>query len=713
MKKRTFQIVALVYLIFAAAASYAQTKIDPYLDTAAESAPAKALSISVIPPTPDKGSPADVFIKTDDAEKTAASVRADGGSVHAVVGRIVTATIPNDKIADIANSDEVIFIEAAKPIEKSNDVATQEINVTEVREGGSLPSGYTGSGVIVGIVDTGIDYRHEDFLDANGKSRILAIWDQTRRGGSAPAEISDSYGTECLSQSIANGSCPMNDTDAHGTHVAGIAAGRDEKYGGVAPDANIIMVKYDASLDLESGYADAIFSTKICDAAYYVFAKAEKMGMPAVANLSLGTHIGAHDGTSLFEECLSGLVKGYAGRSLVAAAGNEYSSDSTYTGIHAGFSVNDSTAATNFVIRSLTSDRIYYIDLWGDTAGKLSIGLSVNEGEPKSSPLETSDMVSSGGNLSGSFLGGMIKYKINATETTSVLNGKQHVGIRIILDPSLANPENYSFDLIVSGKGSFDAWLFPDKPSKSIQFTSVSGKSRHAYEFISGDRAKNIAIPATSADVIAVAGYTTRNSWTSGSITWNFSGQELGSILNFSSAGPTAAPDLTGTKPEIAAPGGMIASTLSSSASVSSQTIMDDGRHFLQAGTSMAAPFVSGTIALMFQANSNFTQDDVKKFLTQGAYVDSYMGAVPNDRWGYGKLDALKTMEIAVNGAASGSFNVNGSVATPPADESTGKSSCAMVPLAPAGAGSAIEFLMIAASACAAAVARRRASIRQ
>ena len=240
--------------------------------------------------------------------------------------------------------------------------------------------------MIVGIIDTGIDYNHEDFMDADGNSRILSIWDQKRHGGPSPTEIQGSYGTECDSESISDGSCPMIDSDGHGTHVAGTAAGRDPVYGGVAPDANIIVVSYDSSLDLGSGYADTIFSTNICQAAYYVFEKASELGMPAVVNLSLGTHIGPHDGTSLFEECLSGLVNGASGRAIVAAAGNEYSDDTYYTGIHAGFEVSNSIAATNFVIRQTSRDRIYYMDIWGAPGSDLSIGLAIHNGRPSGSP---------------------------------------------------------------------------------------------------------------------------------------------------------------------------------------------------------------------------------------------------------------------------------------------------------------------------------------
>lgn len=678
MIRRLFIAALCLSLICIASQAAARTKVDPFLSTNFSASSFKALSISQ---APNSEVHAEVFIKTSDIERTAASITAFGGKVRTANGNIITATVPIQAIEAISEALEVIFIEAGKPIGLSTDVAGEELGVQETHGGLGLPSGYSGKGIIIGIVDTGVDYRHEDFKDENGNNRILAIWDQSRSTGPGPSEITNTYGTECNVESIADGSCSLTDVDGHGTHVAGIAAARDAQYGGVAHDANIVVVKYDARLDLETGYADALFSTKICEAAYYVFSKAQQYGMPAVVNLSLGTHIGAHDGTSLFEECLGNLVQGAAGRALVAAAGNEYSGDWDYTGIHTGFVLAEETPmATNFVIQNPTSDGIYYIDVWGSAGGDLSVGLAIHEGDSVGSPSDYSGLVEMGSVKAGAFFGGKIDYMINASEEESILNGKPHVGIRIYADPAF-DISNHSFDLVVKGGGVFDAWLFPDKPARTIQFTSVSGSHEGAeWLHIPGDRENNIAIPATSPEVLAIAGYVTRTHWTVGSLTWVFNGQQLGELLNFSSSGPTSDPSFTGHKPEIAAPGGMIASTKSSQAIVGSQVIMDDGEHFLQSGTSMAAPFVSGTIAMMFEANPNFTYDDVRSILIQGVYTDASVPSVPHDRWGYGKLDVLKSMEIAVVSEASGVFDASGSIAAPSGlSVSGGKSSCRIV----------------------------------
>ena len=670
LKGLVFFVVLSVLSFFLVTASYAQTNIDAYLmnSITVDKISGKALSIGK---SDDMTMMKDVFIKAEDVAVETRAIRDMGGKVHMTVGDIISASIPSNSIKELAR--DVAFMEASKPVTISNDLAAVDINSTEVQKGTELPQGYTGKGVIIGIIDTGIDYTHPDFLDENGKSRILAIWNQNRNNGPSPSEIDDSYGTECDIDSIADGSCPLNDYEGHGTHVSGTAAGNDEKYKGVAPDANIIVVSYDSSMNISGGYANTIFSTKICQGAYYIFKKAEEYGMPAVINMSLGTHIGPHDGRSLFEQCLSGLVEGTAGRAIVAAAGNETSIDRKSTGIHAGYDV-DGTMATAFKISKKSNQGIYYIDFWGSKDSDISVGLASYEGKASAGKeIDFSELVAPGGSKSGSMLDGKIQYSIGYTETKSAVNGKPHAGIEIkLVDGAEDILSGHEFALVISGSGSFNAWMFPDKPSKIINFQSESGHTVEGWNLIAGDRGNSISIPATDPDVIAVGAYTTRNKWGDGCCEVAL---PLDDILDFSSSGPTADPEYTGVKPDITAPGAMIASAMSRYAVTDPLLVMKDGKHFLQSGTSMAAPFVTGTIALLFSADPNFTFQDVKKYLVQGAYVDDYVGDVPNNRWGNGKLDVLATLEDAIKGGSSGHFESNPSLSantTPSADDPLG-----------------------------------------
>jgi len=684
--------------LFIISPAYSQTKIDPFLGVMK---PQENIDGSLKAMAVNNDS-FDVFIKTENVTSTKDAVEALGGRVGIVVGDILTSSIPRSVIEEIGSRDEVVFIEAAKPMAVHNNLAMIDVNGNEVHQGVEIPTPLTGANTIIGVVDTGIDYDHPDFKDASGSSRILYVWDQTGSGGTGPKEIEASYGIECDRDDLEHGNCPVRDVSGHGTHITATAAGRNETYGGVAPDANIIVVRYKAELAFTNGYADPVFSTTICEGAYYIFKKASALGLPAVVNLSLGTHIGPHDGTSLFEECLDNLVQGSSGRAIVAAAGNETSTEEYYTGLHAGYDVT-SDAATNFVVRNYSAGRIVYIDIWGSAGSDLRFGLQINkDAEENAVTLEQSKMVRPGDSANSSFLSGKISYQINAIDTHSPLNGRPHVGITLTFSDSIERPDAYNFDLLVSGTGRFDAWLYPDKPATTVNFTSVSGM-HGGRTFVAGDRKMSLAIPATARNVIGVAAYTTRNKWDQGPGCCQVA-FKVGDILGFSSSGPSADPGFTGQKPEIAAPGAMIASARSRDAKADNLLTMTDQEHVLMAGTSMAAPFVSGTIALMFSANPNYTFTEAEHYLTSSAYVDSYVGQAPNDRFGFGKLDILAAIEAALGGGASGSSVANPELNLP--NLSQGSPSCEMSP-ATASPKSGLAILVMLGLAAAGMLVKR------
>lgn len=680
MTRKTFiSICAVLYLVLASSTLLAETKIDPFFDALSQMqetslAGAKA---SMFSKGTSKLSQVVAFIKTDDVEATTQLLEELDGAVRAVISdELITATIPLSALNQLKDSEHVIFVEAGKPIDVKNDVAMEELGGYEVHSGLDMPSGYTGSGVIVGIVDTGIDLGHDDFTNADGVSRIIFAWDQQANGGPGPSEILQPYGVECDAEMISSGSCPLRDVDGHGTHISGTAAGRDDNYGGVAPDADIITVRYRSELIID-GYATPVFSTTICEAVYYVFKKAESLGRPAVVNLSLGTHIGAHDGTSLFEQCLDDLVEGSSGRAIVAAAGNEHLSHPVFSGLHAGYDVSGDVG-TNFKIRNLNQGNIFYLDIWMAADSDLSFGLEVRDAA-SNAIIGTSEMVAMGDESGDTFDDNKILWQINATEIESPLNGKPHVGITIALDNSVSDPEVYDFDLLVSGNGHIDAWWYPDKSSSSVLFTREEGDSGRGFTYKPGDDRMNVAIPATAKNVVAVGGYASRTQWDRGGGCCQVS-FILGDLLPFSSHGPTGDPNYTGQKPEITAPGAMIASAKSSMAASDALLDLPDGQHMLAAGTSMATPFVTGTIALMFSADHNYTFDDARRYIIQSAYDDEFTGAVPNDRWGYGKLDILAAVQTAVLGGPTGNTSANAEISAPPSSSSGGASSCSLMP---------------------------------
>ena len=199
-------------------------------------------------------------------------------------------------------------------------------NVLPVHQGlGDLPAAYDGKDVVIGIIDTGIDFLHPDFQDENGNTRVLHIWDQTF-GNLSPGydpnriPLPYGYGNEWDSTDINAGVCTHTEPSVfsgHGTNVSGSAVGNGlavNNYKGVAPEADIIVVA--------SNFGAVSWTSLVADAVEYIFAKADALGKPCVINGSLGTYFGSHDGMDAPAQYIDSLITSTNGRAFVCAAGN-------------------------------------------------------------------------------------------------------------------------------------------------------------------------------------------------------------------------------------------------------------------------------------------------------------------------------------------------------------------------------------------------------
>jgi hypothetical protein len=269
--------------------------------------------------------------------------------IGAQLGEAVTATVPDEALDALALDGRVRAVSEALKLKPTLQIARSSTTFISgpttryygaLRDGASDVANAQGAGVVVGIVDTGIDWNHRDFSNdgAPDTTRILAIWDQTissHAGGAFPAGYS--YGAEYTKASIdaklAGGANVINttDTDGHGTHVASIAAGDGSATNGVipagtfkgfAPAADLVIVK------------TTFFDSEILDGIAYIVAKAQAAGKRAVINLSLGGQGGPHDGTSTFEAGISAVA---ASTPVFVAAGNDHAlqphAKHTYTGL--------------------------------------------------------------------------------------------------------------------------------------------------------------------------------------------------------------------------------------------------------------------------------------------------------------------------------------------------------------------------------------------
>jgi minor extracellular serine protease Vpr len=504
-----------------------------------------------------------------------------------------------------------------------------EIGADKVIAGKDVEMARTGKGVLVGIIDTGIDLFHPAFRDSRGRSRVVATWDQDA-SGSGPDGFD--YGRECDSGDIANDDCAVRDFVGHGTHVAGIAAGGrlsgETEVAGIARDADIAVVRSDNF-------------TRLADAVEYLVNLAEKRDQPLVINISVGGQYGPHDGRTPLEEFLADVVG--PGRIIVAAAGNDAAA-----GLHMGADLKSTPARFRLEDLPIGRPTDVAVEMWTRPETNVKLALVVVNGGRvvAEAPLE---------GHSDEMLDGIIKYNginiVGFSYGVDGMTGHDLAERTVLLDMSVAGawPADTHLELHVSGSGRIDGWISQDDyryGTPRLTPTSATGGSAP------GDNGyATLTVPATAPKVLTVGAYTVRTWWTAedGSRIELSGGERDGKLAGYSSRGPTLSPELTGVKPDICAPGSVIDSARSIELSGASSNNIDDFRMMMQ-GTSMAAPHVTGIVALMLEANPDLGPVNARRYLQYTARNDentAEFGPLPNNAWGYGKVDAAAAVRLA------------------------------------------------------------------
>ncbi len=319
-----------VHLVSAAAmAPQAARKIDPRLvivhKDPARFARSMGKTINIQGPSLDEML-LPVLIKTTASRSRIEQAGAIVGSRH---GDIVAARIPLDKLEQLALLADVEAIEASYKLHNVMDVSVPECGGTSVHNGS--PS-YHGDGVVVGLLDTGIDPYHADFLDQSGNARVQFIWDQLSQSGPAPSGYS--YGREWTKAQIDAGQCTMNDPGAHGSHCAGTTSGDGSGstagYVGMAPRSDIIMVANRSDDMFYYGYAPPWYGSPSTvgsmDGLAFIHSKSQQLGEPLIVSWSQGVTMGPHDGSTLFEQGVDNFIT-TNDVAVVIAAGNDQQQD--------------------------------------------------------------------------------------------------------------------------------------------------------------------------------------------------------------------------------------------------------------------------------------------------------------------------------------------------------------------------------------------------
>ncbi|HUU03341.1 MAG TPA: S8 family serine peptidase [Myxococcota bacterium] len=620
-------LVGLCFML-AGPASRAGDKLNPYLRLLGRD----VRLVRAFLPAAGKISPAlvPVLVLTSDPGATAAAVRRAGVGAHTgrPVGNILPVRAPVALLARIAQRPEVERIEAVPPRRLLLDLSRPDVRADQVERGPGvgLPLPITGQGVIAALVDTGVDYEHQDFGGRRG--RVLQIWDQFAASGDPPE--GQNTGALCDRSRIIKGTCDSIDAIGHGTHVSATMASSSDTYRGMAPGANIMAV---ASIDFGL----------LIESVAWLFAESEKLNRPMVINLSLGGHYGPHDGSSLESRALSDLTG--PGKIIVAAAGNEGSDL-----IHLGYDPAGVMGKTLFEVFNGLDAGSALFTIWqaADSDLRFSIGVQKNGTE-----VAQSDAIGSLGAgrsfvLTDSALElGTIYFEPAGAPDPG--NGK--LQLDIVVEPGAqtysGNPDNYVWFIKASGTGAFDAWSAATgalTPPARFSDSDADG-------LVPGDNSKTIGMPAAARKIIAVASYATRSHWTDidGTLIMHPETQPS-QISFFSSRGPSADPEATGVKPLVAAPGEYIVAALSRhTSSLEAGTTIDTG-HIAMRGTSMACPHVAGIVALLLEADPTLDPDGVTRILAATARQDEFTGGnLPNARWGYGKVDALEAVAMALH----------------------------------------------------------------
>lgn len=509
-------------------------------------------------------------------------------------GTLRTGVVAIDEVDALSQDDNINRIVLSKKLRPVLDVSIPAVKVNAFKK--SDPT-LTGAGVIVGIIDTGLDTKHPAFP----ASRIISIWDQTVPGNGVKE---GKYGKELIGAAVTNGT--TNDVEGHGTHVAGIAAGSDSSvYQGLAPESQLVIVKSDFQT---AGIADGV---------RYIFRIAKEKNLPAVINMSLGGHFDAHDGSDPLSKIVT--QESGPGRIVCCAAGNE-GSDNIFASMSGAKGVQSSA---RFVIPAGESALLN-----GWYSGSDEFEIAVESPSGKRTPFQS---IAKGGQ--------------NPVQKYSLTEGS----VRIVTADT--NPDNgdHNFLVEVTPKASpspissriWKLWINGKKVGSSgrVDVWSITGAGESV--FFTGQSVKNemkIGSPGCAVEAITVAAYTTRNQWTDNDGNSQGAGLALNDIADFSSPGPLRSKVL---KPDVAAPGAMIISAKSAQYDAGAEDIVDD-QHVIMAGTSMAAPFITGLVALLLQRDRNLDHNQVKAILQSISRVPNRNPNTHDIKWGFGLIDFSK-----------------------------------------------------------------------
>lgn len=614
-----------------------------------------------------------------------------------------------ERLEQIASHPGVVWLEIGTRHDPELDHSIPDVRASEVWTKvmpGNTFTGRTGAGVIVGIIDTGIDYRHVDFLKTSEihKTRIIRIWDMALKKtgtehGPAASLLSGgaTYGVEYTESDINTDLASLDadsdpivrhlDCAGHGTHVTSIAAGsgraRDSPRTGVAPEAWIITVRY---LRLPADPVDeagvlVTEAKQFKDAVTYVLKTASQYegGKPVVLNMSFGSRLGPHDGTSDREVWLSTqFAATQTGRACVQAAGNENSG-----GYHVEVDFPPTGGERRVPFRvvdlrgEMTADwescdwlpNTIELDLeFWYVRGAATVEVAVKLPDLSSSgapTTKTSPFVAVGASNSGDFFGKK-RYKLDHQQAPDVTLGAQTLRRNTITLTLTAEKDRHAevskvYELIIKSTAGLhvEAWTGGGR-GQHVAFGHYDAATLTHLPLPSGVTAPTpprhqITSPASAHTTLAIANYSAEPDPGPDADPLH-DRPSLHGIDDHSSRGGLveyAAGSGLPLKPDLAAPGVDVdaAESMGRGWLHFRSRLLRSAGYTEMSGTSMAAPHVTGTVALMLQARPTLSMAQITSILTTPSNLrprptdpDPAQDAALRLTYGAGLLDVKKIM---------------------------------------------------------------------